>query len=57
MTTKYSNWWVNKIANKEADMADIRKQFHRDNQERQEANNYEFKRRNKDDKEKRLKKK
>ena len=50
MTTDYSNWLVNKIADKEADMVAMRKQFLRDNRERHEANNYEFKRRVKDDK-------
>ena len=49
MTTNYSNWLVNKIADKEADMVAMRKQFLRDNQERHEANNYKFKRRVKDD--------
>ena len=49
MTTDYSNWLVNKIADKEADMVAMRKQFLRDNRERHEANNYEFKRRVKDD--------
>ena len=49
MTTNYSNWLVNKIADKEADMVAMRKQFLRDNRERHEANNYEFKRRVKDD--------
>ena len=44
MTTDYSNWLVNKIADKEADMVAMRKQFLRDNRERHEANNYEFKR-------------
>ena len=48
-TTKYSNWLVNKIADKEADMVAMRKQFLRDNRERHEANNYKFKRRVKDD--------
>ena len=50
MTIKYSNWLVNKIANKEADMVAMRKQFLRDNREIHKANNYEFKRRDKDDK-------
>ena len=50
MTTKYSNWLVNKIADKEADMVFMRKQFLRDNQEKHEADNYEFRRRDKDDK-------
>ena len=31
MTTNYSNWLVNKIADKEADMVAMRKQFLRDN--------------------------
>ena len=50
MTTEYSNWLVNKIADKEADMVAMRKQFIRDNRERHEADNYKFKRRDKDDK-------
>ena len=49
ITTEYSNWLVNKIENKEAEMVAMRKQFLRDNRERHEANNYEFKRRVKDD--------
>ena len=48
MTTKYSNWLVNKIADKEADMVAMRKQFLRDNRERHENDNYEFKWRDKD---------
>ena len=31
MTTDYSNWLVNKITNKEADIVAMRKQFLRDN--------------------------
>ena len=50
MTTEYSNWLVDKIANKETDMVAMRKQFLRDNQERHDDDNYEFKRRDKDDK-------
>ena len=50
MTTEYSNWSVDKIANKEADMVAIRKQFLRDNRERHDDDNYEFKRRDKNDK-------
>ena len=50
MTMEYSNWLVNKIADKEANMASMRKQFLKDNQEKHEANNYEFKRSDKDDK-------
>ena len=33
MTTEYSNWLVNKIVDKEAEMVAMRKQFLRDNQE------------------------
>ena len=50
MTMEYSNWLVNKIADKEANMAYMRKQFLKDNQEKHEAKNYEFKRSDKDDK-------
>ena len=50
MTTKYSNWLVDKIVDKEVEMVAIRQQFLRDNQEKYEANNYEFRRRDKDDK-------
>ena len=39
MTIKYSNWLVNKIADKEADMVAMRKQFLRDNRERHENDN------------------
>ena len=49
MTTNYSNWLVNKIVDKEVDMVTMRKQFLKDNRERHEADNYEFKRRVKDD--------
>ena len=49
MTTKYSNRLVNKIVDKEAEMVSMRKQFLRDNQERHDEDNYEFKRRDKDD--------
>ena len=50
MTTEYSNQLVNKITDKEANMVVMRKQFLRDNQEKHEADNYEFKRRDNDDK-------
>ena len=50
MTTEYSNWLVGKIADKEADIIAMRKQFLRDNWERHDDDNYEFKRRDKDDK-------
>ena len=50
MTIDYSNWLVNKIVDKEANMVAMRKQFLSDNRERHKADNYEFKRRDKDDK-------
>ena len=50
MTTEYSNWLVGKIADKEADMVAIRKQFLRDNWEKHDDDNYDFKRRDEDDK-------
>ena len=50
MTVEYSNQLVNKVVVKEADMASMRKQFLKDNQDKHEDNNYEFKRRDKDDK-------
>ena len=50
MTMEYSNWLENKIVDKEANLVAMRKQFLRDNQERHETNNYEFKRRDRDDK-------
>ena len=50
MITEYCNWLVDKIANKEANMIAMRKQFLKDNRERHDDNNYEFKRRDKDDK-------
>ena len=50
MSTKYSNWLVNKIVDKEAEMVAMRKQFLKDNQERPDEDNFEFKRRDSDDK-------
>ena len=50
MTMEYSNWLVRKIRDKETNMASMRKQFPEDNEGRQGDNNYEFKRRDKDDK-------
>ena len=41
---------MNKIADEEADMVAMRKQFLRDTRERHKADNYEFKRRDRDDK-------
>ena len=49
MTTKYSNWFVDKIVDKETEMVAMRKQFLKDNCERDDKDNYEFKRRVKDD--------
>ena len=50
MTTEYFNQLVDKIADKEIEIVDMRKQFLRDNLERHDDDNYEFKRRDKDDK-------
>ena len=50
MITEYSNWLVDKIADKEANMVAMRKQLLRDNWEKRDDDNYEFKRRDKDDK-------
>ena len=50
MTTEHSNWLVNKIVDKEAEMVAMRKQFLKDNRERPNEDNFEFKRRDNDDK-------
>ena len=50
MTTEYSNWLVNKIVDKEAEMVAMIEQFLKDNRERPNEDNYEFKRRDNDDK-------
>ena len=50
MTTGYSKWLVNKIVDKEAEMVAMRKQFLKDNRERPNEDNFEFKRRDNDDK-------
>ena len=50
MTTEYPNWLVNKIVDKEAKMVAMRKQFLKDNQEKPDEDNYEFKRRDNVDK-------
>ena len=50
MTTEYSNWFVSKIVDKEAEMVAMRKQFLRDNREKPDEDNYEFKRMDSDDK-------
>ena len=49
MTTEYSKRLVNKIVDKEAEMVAMRKQFLKDNQERHNEDNYEFKKRDKND--------
>ena len=41
---------MNKIVDKEVEMVAMRKQFLRDNQEKPNEDNYEFKRRDNDDK-------
>ena len=50
MTMEYSNQLVNKIANKEVNTVAMRKLFLKDNREEHEADNYEFRRKDKDDK-------
>ena len=50
MAIEYSNWLVDKIADKKNEMVAMRKQFLRDNRERHDDDNYEFKRKDKDDK-------
>ena len=50
MTIEYSNWLVDKIVDKEAEMVAMRKQFLIDNRERHDEDNYEFKRREEGDK-------
>ena len=67
MTIEYSNWLIDKIVDKEAERIAMREQFLRDNRERLDEDNYEFKRRDMNDevritkeineKKKRLKKK
>lgn len=49
MTTKYSNWLIDKIVDKEAERVAMREQFLRDNRERLDEDNYELKRRDRDD--------
>jgi len=48
MTTKYSNWLIDKIVNKEAERIAMREQFLKDNRERPNEDNYESKRRDRD---------
>ena len=49
MTMEYFNWLVGKIRDKEPNMASMRKQFLEDSKGKQEDNNYEFKRRERED--------
>ena len=49
MTIEYSNWLIDKIVDKEAERIAMREQFLRGNWERLDKDNYEFKRRDKDD--------
>ena len=50
MTTEYSNWLIDKFVDKEVERIAIREQFLRDNWERPDEDNYEFKRRDNADK-------
>ena len=49
MTTEYSNWLIDKIVDKEAERIAMREKFLKDNQERPDEDNYEFKRRDRND--------
>ena len=50
MTTKYSNWLIDKIFDKEAERIAMREQFLRGNREKPDEDNYELKRRDNADK-------
>ena len=50
MTIEYSNWLIDKIVDKEAERIARREQFLKDNRERPDEDNYEFKRRDNDEK-------
>ena len=50
MTIEYSNWLIDKIVDKEAERIAMREQSLRDNRERLDKVNYEFKRRDNDEK-------
>ena len=50
MTIEYSNWLIDKIVDKETERIAMREQFLKDNRERPDEDNYEFKRRDNDDK-------
>ena len=49
MTVEYSNWLVDKIVDRETGMVSMREQFLGDGKSKQEDDNYEFKRRDRDD--------
>ena len=49
MTIEYSNWLINKIVDKEVERIAMREQFLIDNRERPDEDNYEFKRRDRND--------
>ena len=49
MTTEYSNQLIDKIVDKETERIAIREQFLKDNRERPDEDNYEFKRRDRND--------
>ena len=50
MTTEYSNWLIDKIVDKEDERIAMREQSLRNNRERLDEDNYEFKRGDNDDK-------
>ena len=50
MTTEYSNWLIDKIVDKEDERIAMRERSLRDNRERLDEDNYEFKRGDNDDK-------
>ena len=50
MTTEYSNWLIDKIVDKEVERITMREQFLKDNRKRPDEDNYELKRRDRDDK-------
>ena len=49
MTTEYSNWLIDKIVDKEVERITMREQFLKDNRKRPDEDNYELKRRARDD--------
>ena len=49
MTVEYSNWLVDKIVDRKTGMVSMREQFLGDGKSKQEDDNYEFKRRDRDD--------